>query len=372
MTGMIFLFSCEKKEAEPVLDMSLTKAPVITKPADGSAYVLKQDSAENVFTTFQWTAAEYSLEDIETVKYSVQMDIADSNFKNVKNLVATDTVAYTFKIGGINQNLIAMKVPTDSATDIAFRVLSYINNETEYTYVYSDVITLNIRPYKDVVTISPIYLLGNGTTVGWDNSAALEMTHIEKGEFAIVEHLTPGADHYIKFIANLGQWAPQWGTDESGTAEEGPLVYRPDEGVPDPLAIPVGDTEGNYYIIADTAGLEYETLLTSGELYLVGDATTAGWDNANGIPFVQNPDTLTKFTLVTTLNADGGMKFLEVLGEWAPQWGTDEDGTGETGTLVYRPTESVPDPTNIPAPGAAGEYMIEANLRTMTYTIISQ
>ena len=113
-------------------------------------------------------------------------------------------------------------------------------------------------------------------------------------------------------------------------------------------------------------------MLTSGELYLVGDATPAGWDNAAGIPFEQDAEELTKFTLVTSLNAEGGMKFLEVSGEWAPQWGTNDEGTAQSGTLVYRPTENVEDPPNIPAPGTAGEYLIEVNLQTMSYTITAQ
>ena len=366
------IYSCQKKEYDPVLDMSQTQAPVMTNPVDGAVFVLKKDSADSVLTTFEWVAADYDLDELQNVTYTLQMDIADSNFNQPRSLASSENTDYEITVAKLNTELTNKGVAPNTPTDVSFRVYSFINNETEFTDVYSGQITLNITTYEDVVEEKFIYLLGSGTTVGWDNNAALQMKPVGEGQYAIVEHLTPGADQYIKFISVLGNWAPQWGTDGTGTPEDGPLIYRPTEDVADPDPIPVGETEGNYYIFADTIALTYETILTSGELYLVGDATPAGWDNAAGIPFEQDAEELTKFTLVTSLNAEGGMKFLEVSGAWAPQWGTNDEGTAQSGTLVYRPTENDEDPPVIPAPGTAGEYLIEVNLQTMSYTITAQ
>ncbi|MCF8228539.1 MAG: SusE domain-containing protein [Bacteroidales bacterium] len=371
MIGIGLLLSCEKKDEEPVLNMSQTEAPAITAPAAGEAFVLEKDNADSLMATFKWNAAKYSLDELEDVTYQLQMDFADSNFKNLKDLAATQETEYTIKVGAMNANLLTMGAPTGVASDMAFRLLAFVNNETDYTNIYSGVTTLSVTPYEDVTEEKLIYLLGSGTTVGWDNAAALPMTPLGDGTYAIVEHLTPASDAYIKFISVLGFWAPQWGTDATGTWDAGPLVYRPTEDEPDPDAIPVGDTEGNYYILADTVGLTYETMLTSGELYLVGDATPAGWDNTAGIPFEQDAENLTKFSLTVSLNAEGGMKFLEVSGEWAPQWGS-YDGTVSGGTLAYRPTETAEDPPEIPAPGTSGEYLIEVDLTAMKYTLTPQ
>jgi len=68
---------------------------------------------------------------------------------------------------------------------------------------------------------------------------------------------------------------------------------------------------------------------------------------------------------------EGGLKFLETTTGWAPQWGTDATGTSNFGPLVYRPTESVPDPANIVSPGA-GTYTINLNLATMKYEIVAE
>ena len=60
---------------------------------------------------------------------------------------------------------------------------------------------------------------------------------------------------------------------------------------------------------------------------------------------------------------------IEVLGQWAPQYGTNETGTSTGGPLVLRPTESEPDPLSIPCPPTAGTYTVKVDLATMTYSI---
>jgi len=368
--GTSFLISCEKELKDPKLDVSQTVLPAITTPADGASFILIQDEAENPMTNFEWTPAQYNLTNLEMTKYVLQMDFAGNNFADAHNLASTEGTSFGMTVGAMNTLLLNLELDPDVAQGVELRVRSFINDITSYSEVFSDVIAINITPYGDLVIIKPIYLLGSGTTVGWDNTLALPMEHIGGGKFARVETLTSGTDMFIKFISMLGLWAPQWGTDATGTAEAGPLVYRPTESVPDPPAIPVGATSGNYYIMADTLGLTYSTFLTSGELYLVGDATTVGWDAAAAIQFTESSPHI--FTMVTTLNAAGGMKFLEVQGAWAPQWGTNGDGTGEQGLLSYRPTESVPDPPSIPAPSTAGQYLITVDLTTMKYTVVAQ
>lgn len=368
--GVSFLTSCEKELKDPKLDINQTILPVIATPADGAAFILLKDEAENLMTNFEWTPTQYDLTNLEVTKYILQMDLAGNNFADPKDLASTEGTSFGMTVGEMNTLLLNLELSPDSVHGIALRVRSFINDVTKYSEVFSDVVTINITPYGDLVIIKPIYLLGSGTTVGWVNTDALPMEHIGGGKFARVETLTSGTDMFIKFISVLGAWAPQWGTDATGTADAGPLVYRPDETVADPPAIPVGTTTGNYYIMADTLGLTYTTFLTSGELFLVGDATTAGWDNAAGLPFTESAPHI--FTIVTTLNAAGGMKFLEVPGAWAPQWGTNSEGTSEQGLLSYRPTESVPDPPNIPAPSAAGQYKITVDMTTMKYLVEAQ
>lgn len=363
LAGLLSLFSCKKDEDKVVL--TNFSAAQITSPASSTAFILTKQTADSVLTTFTWNKSEAAPGNLGEALYSLEMDTAGNNFSRAQVLVSDLATSYSIKVGSMNTILLTrMNDKPDIAGTYEFRVKSSLTSGTTSEDVTSGAITLTLTAYSTEVIVSPIYMLGDGTSAGWDNAAALEMTHIgEAGEYAVVDHLL--ATKYLKFIANLGAWAPQWGTDATGTTESGPLVLRPTEVQPDPPAIPTPAVEGDYRIVADTALLTYTITATSAQLYLVGDATTAGWVNSAGIPFDKTAPG--QFTLTTTLTA-GGMKFLEVNGAWAPQWGTDAEGTSSGGNLVYRPTESVPDPTNIVSPGA-GTYTITINLATQTYTI---
>ena len=372
LIGISFLVSCEKETKDPVLDINKTVLPGLTSPADGSAFILIKEEADNLLANFEWSPTQYNLTNLETTKYVLQMDLAGNNFAESYDLASTEGTSFGMTVSQVNNILLGvLELAPDEVHAMEMRVSSFVNQVTDYSVVYSDVVTINITPYEEVVYVKPIYLLGSGTTIGWDNTLALPMQHIGSGKFARVETITTGTDRFIKFISMLGLWAPQWGTDAAGTTESGILVYRPDEQTTDPPAIPFLTAEaGDYYIMADTLSLLYETYKTSGQLFLVGDATPAGWDAGAAIAFTQSSPHI--FTLTTTLNAAGGMKFLEVQGAWAPQYGTNEKGTNKKGLLVYRPTESVPDPPNIPAPSAAGQYTITVDQTTMQYTIVAK
>lgn len=369
----LFFSSCEKNDKEPKLDLQASAIAAITSPANGTSIVLTLADSANPLI-IEWSETKFVITgdgELPQPTYSLQLVFADSSFDNSKELISTkdlkaETIVYKF-----NATLLNMGMAADSTGDFDLRVVSSISGSNFDPFV-SESIRMTVTTFEPPALPEPevklIYLLGSATTVGWSNTLALPMASLGGGKYARVELLTPGASNFIKFISVLGFWAPQWGTDATGLPEEGPLIYRPTEAVPDPAAIPVADVAGNYYIEADTVGLTYKTFLTSGELYLVGSATTAGWVNTAGLPFTEVEPHI--FEITTTL-VDGGMKFLEVLGEWAPQWGTNATATGEGGPLIYRPSESIPDPAEVPSPGT-GTFTIRVDMTTMSYTITSK
>jgi starch-binding outer membrane protein SusE/F len=362
--GLIGLYSCKKDDK---ITLEYFNPAQINAPASGSQYVLLEAHKTSTLVTFIWSAATYNLTDLVKPTYTLQMDTAGNNFKDPLILSTTQDYTFAITVGTMNDFIIGSKYKGKGGVPAKFeyRVLASLSANNTATNNISDVITLDITPYEAVVILPPIYLLGDATTPGWDNTKALEMTHIgDAGQFAIVATLG-GTGKYLKFIANLGAWAPQWGTDAAGTGAGGNLVYRPNETVTDPPSIPAPDAIGDYRITADTANLLYTITKTSEQLYLVGDGSAAGWDPSKGIAFTKVSPGI--FTLQTDLVA-GNLKFLETTTGWAPQWGTDANGTANAGNLVYRPDESVADPPSIPSPGT-GTYVISINLATMTYEI---
>jgi len=367
--GASYLTSCEKELKDPKLEISQTVLPAITSPADQATFVLIKDEAANLLTNFEWSPAQYNLTNLENTKYALQLDISGNNFADPYDLTSTEGTSFEMTVGAMNNLLLNKELEADEAHSLELRVRAFVNDISDYSAVYSGIITINVTPFSDVVIIKPIYLLGDATEAGWDNTLAIPIQHIGSGKFAGVVTMLATGD-WFKLISVLGQWTPMWGTDATGTSESGPLVYRPDDPTTDPPSMPAYHALGDYYIMADTVNLLYETYLTSGQLYLVGDATPAAWDAGAAIAFTQSSPHI--FTLTTNLNATGGMKFLEVQGAWAPQYGTNGDGNNKKGLLVYRPTETVQDPPSIPAPSAAGQYLITVDLTTMQYTIEAQ
>ncbi|AWA29584.1 hypothetical protein HYN48_05490 [Flavobacterium magnum] len=99
------------------------------------------------------------------------------------------------------------------------------------------------------------------------------------------------------------------------------------------------------------------------QLYLVGPASEAGWANgADNQPMFRDANNDKLFILTAYFNA-GQLKFLAKYGQWAPQYG------GGGGFLVFRPTESDPDPSPIDI-ATAGYYTVTVDTQALTYSIV--
>ncbi len=359
--------SCKKDELNPVL--SLNKAQAITNPASNGNYVLTFDSKDDVWENITWTAAEYNLNNVGKTYYNLEMDVAGNNFAAPINLGTTTELSIELTAGQLNNLLILKGLAPDEPISLELRVSASVEQKSDK--VYSQVVVLTITPFSAPVILKQIYLLGSATTVGWDNANALPMTYnLDSNYYEIVTTLTAGSDKFVKAISKLGAWAPQWGTDASGTSVNGPLVYRPTEDVADPPAIPAPDFTSQFKITFDTINLAYE-IFEYGDVWLLGDGTAAGWDNTKALPFTKVDDD-GKYSIITNLEGGKNWKIIDERGKWAPQWGTDGAGTPNAGALVLRPTESEPDPSAISTPTESGLYLIEIDIVNLTYKVTLQ
>lgn len=104
------------------------------------------------------------------------------------------------------------------------------------------------------------------------------------------------------------------------------------------------------------------------EMFMLGDGCSAGWNNASPLPMMKASEGV--YYISTTLLGDGKyIKFITTPGQWAPMYGTDAAGTNTGGNLVYRATESDPDPSSIPCPATEGKYIVTINTNNLTYSI---
>ncbi|KAF0201569.1 MAG: hypothetical protein FD170_2575 [Bacteroidetes bacterium] len=378
LAGITIFSSCKKDGLDPVLDMDKTTNPVITSPATNSTFVLQEAQQSEVLANFTWNPAVYDVNagrnwnllnstKIAPATYTIQMDTEGDNFSSPIGLTATTETSFSITVGEMNAKLLTMGLATGEPHNLVFRIIADVTNASTYENAYSETLKMTVTPFEAEINYPPIYLLGDATDPGWNNGNALPMHAFNENEFAIVANLA-GEGKFLKFIQTLGAWAPQWGTDGTGTGEAGPLVFRPTEDEPDPSAIPAPAAAGQYRIYANISTLTYTITKASETLYLLGDGTPAGWNNAGATPMTQVSPGLFEITVQLSGGATF-FKFIETLGQWAPQYGTDAAGTGDGGKLVLRPTESEPDPPAIPVPAAAGLYKITVDLAKMAYTV---
>lgn len=360
LAGFLFFIGCEEFDKEPVLDISMATGPSLTAPSSGGSYELVKEDAGNEFATFTWAEADYGFQ--ASVTYILEIDVAGNNFANATQLTSTEANSVTMTVGEVNQILFEKEMEPGTPIEYEVRVKSWINDHVDN--LMSSPITLTITAYTDEEP--PLYMLGDATRAGWDNTKALKMESLGDGVYEIIDTLTGGLN--IKFITTLGQWAPQYGTDGAGTPESGNLVLRPTENEPDPPPIQAPAEDGVYKITVDIVNLTYTISSYSGEpLYMLGDATLAGWDNGNAIQLQFLGDGV--YEIVDSLFGGANLKFITTLGQWAPQYGSDGAGTWESGNLVLRPTEDEPDPASIPSPPEDGIYKITVDIVNLTYSI---
>jgi hypothetical protein len=380
LAGIVLFNSCEKSGLDPVLDMEKTINPVIATPATNSTFVLLESQKDEVMANFTWAEAKYDVNAgrnwnllnstmIASPTYTLQMDTESDNFSSPVTLASTTETSFSITVGKMNEKLLSLGFSTEVAQNLVFRVMADVTANSTYENAYSETIKLMVTPFEAEINYPPIYMLGDATEPGWDNANALPMYAFNDNEFAIVANLA-GEGTGLKFIKTLGAWAPQWGTDATGTSEAGPLVFRPTEDEPDPSPIPAPVEVGQYRIHVNISNLTYTITKASETLYLLGDGTTAGWDNANALPLTQTAPGM--FEITTALGGGATFfKFIETLGQWAPQYGTDADGTSNKGNLVLRQTEAEPDPPAISVPEVAGTYKITVDLAKMAYTVVA-
>ncbi|WP_299521180.1 SusE domain-containing protein [Winogradskyella sp.] len=105
------------------------------------------------------------------------------------------------------------------------------------------------------------------------------------------------------------------------------------------------------------------------DFYLVGPASSAGWENNNNNPpMYRDPSNSNVFSYTGFFNGGQPLKVIETRGQWAPQY-----GEGSEGQLIFRPTEDDDDPAPINDIEALsdGYYRFEMNISTLEFTIES-
>lgn len=157
--GIGLLFSCEKKETEPVLDMGKAIAPALAMPA-ADTIALTQEEADSLIT-FNWSPVSYNLSNLEATTYTLQIDLADSNFVHAVNLGSTTATSFQISYGALNSNLMTMGLEPNVASVVEMRVISFMNANAAISTLHSNVISLNLTPFSSAIEYPKLWVPGD-------------------------------------------------------------------------------------------------------------------------------------------------------------------------------------------------------------------
>lgn len=247
--GVAFLVSCSSEEKDPVLDMSQTLKPAISSPTNAQVIVLTEENAEQLFPTFEWSAVQYNLTNLEKANYVLQMDMEGNNFAAPVDVVATKELKFEITVADMNTKLKALGVEVDVPKNVQFRVYAFLNDASSYSYVYSEVTTINVTTYEESIlpTEYPKLYIPGGYQ-GWSPATApmvydFDNDGVYNGYFQIPADAT---SFEFKFTSD-----PDWDHTNYGSGGEG--VLSTDNGAGN-LSVP---GPGTYKVSVDINNLTW-------------------------------------------------------------------------------------------------------------------
>jgi len=244
--GIGLISSCKKELKEPVLNMNLTKSAAITAPVD--QHIMLLDSIADSVINFTWSAAEYNLENLETIKYLLQMDTVGGNFNSPLELASTTELSFTITVANLNSRLISYGIPADSTRNTQFRVISFINNETTYTDSESGISSNTLTTYQSEGPVEYAKLWVPGDYQGWAPADAPNVFDFDgDGVYTGYVYFPEDGTFEFKFTSD-----PNWDNTNYGAgATEGTLDTDPGAGN---LMVPEA---GGYFLTVDINALTW-------------------------------------------------------------------------------------------------------------------
>lgn len=336
ITGLGFMTSCEKDDKEPVLNIEKSVSPQLITPEPGETYDLEELTVAEDSITFEWTEAEYDLDRLPSIRYRVQAYVPGNNegaTGSVVDITDTDALEATIASGEINRALSGLDVPPFTPENIAFRVMAYINLESDATWIYSDPVELQMTIFELIEQI-----LVPGSYQGWDyeNENTSLLTPEEDGgffpdyEFAEGEYFE-GYFYFeeenteILFSFPGADGVDEWGDDagDGNLDPEGSEIVVEEPGV--------------YRIIVMLD--DYTYVVEEADWALIGDAAE-GWgtDVPMNVDVEHYEETWNLRYTITREMEEGYFKF-RANEAWDPpdgmNLGMDEDPDAEEGDLIY-------------------------------------
>jgi starch-binding outer membrane protein SusE/F len=338
-----------------------------TLSASKSDVVIDIANPSGEAVTFSWTAPK-------NTKIDYKLILSSGSASDTVS-IQTNTVSKKFSNAELNDillNELGLEIGEVASVDFVLHAKVTINDKE----ASSNKVTITVIPSEKGPAYTQLWIVGNATPNGWNINAPNEMVNDKSNiyQFKYNEVLNAGE---FKIPVTTGNW---------GTDYYMPPTNHPNISSTDVALIAGGNPDNKWQI--DNAG-RYKILLNISSnpfikidpftpyenVYLLGDATTAGWDANNPIVMTVDPDDPNVFTWTGELNStgEGQFRFPLSIGDLnGNSFGAPSTDASITETQLTFTSGDTP-PNNFKVnPGEEGTYKITINQFKETISIVKQ
>ena len=363
--SILMLGACKKDEME--LDKGST--PLKLEISEDTV-VLSQFVEDKEAVKFSWGAGSNQGTGA-AISYLFEMDLKDNNFAGgiKKNIGKTDShfISYTNK--ELNDSLKTVwNIPVDDEETYTFeaRVTAVVSDPSVETQI-SNVVVFDVQPYK--YRTLRLYLIGDATPGGWNIEQATLMTMDaeNKDVFTWEGKLLKNGFRFICQNTS-GTWWPGYVKDPDN---EGKAKYFATEPAGEDDVKFMINAPGVYRVTINTSTLDVvidpiDVEEPEPELYLIGGATTGGWDvpQATKMNYIEDSQS---FEWEGTLKA-GDFRFVcqNISGMFWPGYAKDANADNKMVYFETEPSSEQDISFDIDKPGI---YKITANTSSLDVNI---
>jgi hypothetical protein len=337
--------------------------------ASSSDVVIDNDNPYNEAVTFSWTAAKNS-----HIVYKLVLSAGDkSDTVDVSTEVSKKFSNVELNNILLDELLLEIGVESNVNVTVYSKVVDIENNNKT---AESNTLTISVTPDNKVEpppAYSKLWIVGNATPNGWNIGDPNVMVNdpLNNYQFKYNEVMNAGE---FKIPVTTGNWGADYYM---------PLVNHPPLSTTTVKLTPGGNPDNKWQI--DNAGA-YKILLNISsssfikitpftpfdDVYLIGDATTAGWDVGNKIAMTQDGGDPNVFTWTGPLTSDGQFRFILESDLNGDSFVAPSEDAALTSTQIAFTSNGTPANNFKVNAGEAGTYKITINQLKETISIVKQ
>jgi hypothetical protein len=362
MLAVLFVACDDDFDTPTVTEPVQGTAPVLNEVADDIDLVLLKKNEKETIVDLSWSAATFA--DPIGVRYYVQVDTADNDFKNPLEFDRISETQTSIVVGDLN-TLKAGRFAPAKQVELEVRIRAFANEDLNS--LFSNSFKMKVTPYLDVPIPAEFFIYGTATSEaevskalkahGADNVFTKYLKLTKDGLFKFAEK--QGDDGYDY---NFGKFATISDNIEAAGDDAGNFKFTGETGWYKVEADFVSSTLtiSTHVVGAATYGFDYDNL------YLVGDYNAADptWDADNAVAFNKVSEGV--YSIEKALKDGAQFKFIGQQSWGDLDWGNIQEN-GNTGILGPKTANG-----NITFDGGDAEYTITVDLNAGTFTIVAK